>query len=109
MADIGSLQELRKLQQEFTDRLEQELKLVRVHKGGAGDVSLQKKTEGAQKAQAALDASIKERETVVKFWEDRVERLRAAAASRADEVKQLKKQIAEAKKRPNPPAPKQRK
>jgi chromosome segregation ATPase len=109
MADIDSLQELRKLQLEFTDRLEQELKLVRASKSGAGDVSLQKKTEGAEKAQAALDASIKERDAIVKFWDERVERLRAEVASRANEVRQLKKQIAEAKRRPTPPAQKKRK
>ena len=71
-----------------------------------GDAALSKATEGVEKAQAALDTAIKERESVVKFWGDRVDRLRAAAASRADDVKQLKKQIADAKRQPKPPPPK---
>jgi methyl-accepting chemotaxis protein len=102
MPDIKSMQELRKVQQEFSDRLEQQLKLARASKDTAGDVSLERKTQEVVKAQAALAAAVKERDSVVKFWVARVERLRSAAASRADEVKQVKKQIAEAKKATQP-------
>ena len=105
MADITSMQELRKVQQEFSDRLEQDLKLIRAHKGGTGEVSLERKSAEAETARAALDAATKERDAVVKFWTARVERLRSAASSRADEVKQLKKQIAEAKKPIKPAKP----
>ena len=106
MADITSMQELRKVQQEFSDRLERDLKLIRAYKSGAGEVSLERKTGEAERARAALDAATKERDSVVKFWAARVERLRSAASSRADEAKQLKKQIAEAKKpiKPSKPA-----
>lgn len=92
MADITTMQDLLELQQELKDRLVKKLEPTAlgksaIFKGLAADKGVDIKC-----ATAALDNAVKEREAIVKYWDDRVARLRGRVETLTKELKQEEKQ-----------------
>jgi hypothetical protein len=88
MADITSMQDLLKLQQEANDLLAKKLEPIRSGKLPPGDDLVADRATDIAGIKAALEDAVKQRETVVKSWDDRIGRLRAKMDKLSKERKQ---------------------
>jgi hypothetical protein len=77
MADITTMQDLLKLQQEANDFLAKRLGPMRTGKLPPTDDLLAAQATDIARVKAALEHAIKQRDTVVKNWDDRIGRLSA--------------------------------
>jgi outer membrane PBP1 activator LpoA protein len=86
MADINSMQELLKLQQELTQRLGRQLETIDAKQKPILDAVLGAANADVAAAKEALAQAQKERDTVVKYWDDRIARLSAQADGKSQEL-----------------------
>jgi hypothetical protein len=77
MADVTTMQDLLKLQQDANDFLAKRLAPMRTGKLPPADDLLAAHATDIANAKSALENAIKQRDTVVKSWDDRIGRLRA--------------------------------
>ena len=88
MADITTMQDLLKLQQEANDFLAKRLGPMRTGKLPPADDLLAAHATDIARVKAALENAIKQRDTVVKSWDDRIGRLRARVDNLSKEREQ---------------------
>jgi len=88
MADITTMHDLLKLQQEANDLLAKRLEPMRAGKLPPADDLLADQATDIARVKAALENAIKQRDTVVKSWDDRISRLRARVDKLSREHKQ---------------------
>jgi hypothetical protein len=98
MADITTMQDLLKLQQEANDLLAKKVEPMRSGKLPPVDDLLAERATDAARAKEALENAIKQRDAVVKTWDDRVNRLRARVDKLSTERKQADDLLQRAKK-----------
>ena len=96
MADISTMQDLLKLQQEMKDRLVKKLEPTTLGKAAALKGFMADKTVDVGRAQEALDNAMKERDAVGKYWDDRVARLRSRVDTLTKDLKQGERQAKQA-------------
>jgi hypothetical protein len=97
MADISTMQDLLKLQQEMKDRLVKKLEPTSLGKAAALKGYMADKAVDIGRAQEALDRAMKERDGVVKYWDDRIVRLKARVDVLTKDVKQAQDQAKQVK------------
>ena len=98
MADITTMQDLLKLQQDANDLLAKKLEPLRAGKLPPVDDLLADQTADIDRAKEALKNAMKQREMVVKNWDDRINRLRARVDKLSKEHKQSDQLLRRAKK-----------
>lgn len=92
---IESMQDLLKLQKAMTEPLER--RLASLEKPPRYETALAQATADIDATKAALANAVKERDAVVKYWDDRIALLRARAAHQHADLKQTKQQFSKAK------------
>jgi|SRR5262245_39559544 len=113
MADVTTMKDLLKLQQEANELLAKRLEPMRVGKLPSADDLVADQVKDIARLKATLENAVKQRETVVKNLDDRIDRLRARVEKlskerkQADDVLQRAKKDADTKrdtdKKPTPP------
>jgi hypothetical protein len=98
MADITTMQDLLKVQQEANDLLAKKLEPVRAGKLPPADDLLADQATDIARVKAALENAVKQRETIVKSWDDRIGRLRARVDNLSKERKQAEDLLKRVKK-----------
>jgi hypothetical protein len=98
MADITTMQDLLKLQQDANDLLAKKLEPLRAGKLPPVDDLLADQAADVGRAKEALKSAMKQREVVVKNWDDRINRLRARVDKLSMEHKQSDQLVRRAKK-----------
>lgn len=91
--DIKKVEQLLKLQQDFTGKLIQNADALRAEKTRAPEVLLKEKQHLIAQARAEVEAAAKERETAVHRWDKRVERQKKTLATLNKELAALQKQV----------------
>jgi DNA repair exonuclease SbcCD ATPase subunit len=98
MADIKTMQDLFKLQQEMKDRLGKKLASMAAGKSPVFDELAAEQAADLGRVKEALAHAVKERDSIVRHWDDRIDRLRARVDKLAKERKQADELIQRAKK-----------
>jgi hypothetical protein len=98
MANITTMQDLLKLHQEANDFLAKRLGPIRTGKLPPADDLLAAQATDIARVKAALENAIKQRDTVVKSWDDRIGRLRDRADKLSKEREQADDLLRRAKK-----------
>lgn len=96
--EIKNLEQALKLQEEFKSRLLQTVETLRKGRAPSLDAVLGDTEKLIARTQARLDSAIKEREAVVRQWDERIARLK-------DDVERLKADTREVKERVSRPNP----
>jgi hypothetical protein len=98
MADIKTMQELFKLQQDLKDRLGKKLASMAAGKLPVFDEIAAEQAADLGRVKETLARAVKERESIVRHWDDRIDRLRSRVDKLAKERKQADELIQRAKK-----------
>ena len=88
---IESLQDLLNLQRALMDQLAP--RLASLKKQRSPDAAVQTVSETIELARDALAKAIKERDAVVKYWDDRIALLRARVDGQTNALKHIKEQV----------------
>jgi len=91
--DIKTLKQALKLQNELTTRLTQSMALHSTGKMPSIEVTLKEKEQLIARAQAEVEIAIKERDTAVSRWDERIVQRKANVAKLKEELNDLKKQL----------------
>lgn len=92
---IESMQDLLKLHKAMMEPLERRLALLQ--KPRSYDTALALKVADIEDTKASLANAIKEREVVVKYWDDRIALLRARTTRQHGDLKHTRQQFGKAK------------
>ena len=91
--DIKTLKQALKLQNDFTTRLTQSLASHSTGKMPSIEVTLKEKEQLIARAQAEVEIAVKERDTAVSRWDERIVQRKANVAKLKEELNDLKKQL----------------
>ena len=98
--DIKTLEQALKLQNDLATRLKQNLVSGSTGKAPAVEVLLKEKEQLVVRAQAEVEAAIKERDVAVSRWDERVAQRKASLAKLESEFNDLRELLARQKKQP---------
>jgi len=91
--DIKTLEQALKLQNDLATRLKQNLVSGIAGKAPAIEVLLKEKEQSVVRAQAEVEAAIKERDVAVSRWDERVAQRKENVSRLQGELNDLKKQL----------------
>lgn len=103
--DIKTLEQALKLQSDLTARLTQSMESQRKGKMPAIETLYKEKEQMVASAKVEVETAIKERDTAVNRWDERVTQKKAAVAKLQSELKDLKEKLAEQKNTPKDKKP----
>ncbi|MEO6423680.1 MAG: hypothetical protein ABIR84_13675 [Candidatus Nitrotoga sp.] len=93
--DIKTLKQALKLQSDLTTRLTQSIASHSTGKIPSIEVTLKEKEQLIARAQAEVEIAIKERDTAVSRWDERIAQRKASVDKLKEELNDLKKHLTE--------------